>query len=77
MNHKLFEGLFKIGLTFAETGLFEGELLRSLAKPERYPAYFTLLCKLLAITPLLSMYWDGQLKKKGVYEKCFARPYVK
>jgi hypothetical protein len=75
-NRKLFEKLFELGQMLATTGQFEMTSLRTLARPERYPAYLGLLFKLLGKTPLLSMYWDSQLKKNGVYEQRFAQPFI-
>jgi multimeric flavodoxin WrbA len=76
MNQKLFSGLFQIGLTFAQTGQFDGDLLHKLAKPERYPAYLGPFFRLLMLIPGLNIYWNNQLKENGVYEKRFARPFV-
>jgi multimeric flavodoxin WrbA len=75
MNQKLFEALFLIGKTFGETGQFDPELLRNLAKPERYPAYLAPVFRLLV--KMFDSYWDGQLKQNGVFEKRFAMPYSK
>jgi len=75
-NRKLFRALYQIGLAFAETGQFDPQLVRHLAKPERYPAYLAPVFKLFVKTSLASFYWDNQLKANGVYEQRFARPYA-
>ena len=75
-NAALFNTIQQIGRQFGTTGQFDPILLRTLAKPEHYPDYLVPLFKLLARTPLLSFYWDGQLKKNGVFERRFARPYA-
>jgi len=76
MTRKLYTGLRQIGLTFAQTGRFDPDLLRTLAKPEWYPAYLAPVFKLFIKTPMATFYWDGQLKKNGVYDQRFARPYA-
>jgi hypothetical protein len=76
MNHKLFESLYNLGRDFATSGYLNADLLQTLAKPERYPSYLIPMFKLLTKTPLLSFYWDGQLKENGVYDQRFAQPYV-
>ena len=75
-NAALFNTLQQIGLHFGETGQFDPTLLQTLAKPEHYPVYLVPLFKILARTPLLSSYWDAQLKKNGVFQQRFARPYA-
>jgi multimeric flavodoxin WrbA len=75
MTRKLYTGLHQIGRTFAQTGRFDPDLLRTLAKPEWYPMYLAPFFKLFVKTPLATFYWDGQLKRNGVYEQRFARPY--
>ena len=75
MNRKLFSALFQAGKTFAETGRLDPAILRSLARPERYPAALAPVFKLFVRTPLASVYWDSQLKENGVFEQRFARPY--
>jgi hypothetical protein len=75
MNRKLFESLQAIGKTFAGSGKFDPDLIRALAKPERYPALMTPLFKVLLLFPIANKYWDDVLKQNNAYEKRFARPY--
>ncbi len=76
MTKKLFESFFQIGKSFGETGRFDPVLLQALARPEKYPFFLGPVFKLLSLTPLLSFYWDGQLKQNGAFEKRFAKPYA-
>jgi len=76
MNRKLFDRLNEIGRGFAESGRLNPALLADLAKPERYGKGLIPLFKMLSLTPLLSFYWDGELKKNGAYNRRFARPYA-
>jgi len=75
MTRRLYTGLHQIGRTFAQTGKFDPAQLRALARPEWYPAYLAPFFKLFLKTSWASFYWDGQLKKNGVYDQRFARPY--
>lgn len=76
MNRKLFDQLFALGQGLRAAGRFDLDAVRKLAGRERYPAYLIPLFKVLSKTSLLATYWDGQLKKNGVYEQRFARPFV-
>jgi len=76
MNRKLFDQLIALGRSLRTTGQFPPDAVQKLAKPERYPAYLIPVFKLLVKMPLLSMYWDNQLKANGVYEQRFAQPFV-
>jgi hypothetical protein len=76
MNRKLFTLLYQVGETFGRTGEFDSVLLRQLSRPERYSKLKVLLYRLLLKTRFGHFYWDNQLKKNGVYERRFARPYA-
>jgi hypothetical protein len=76
MNRKLFLGLRVLGRGLALNGLLDHANLVQLSKPERYPAILTPVIKLLSRTPLLSFYWDKQLKDNAAYEKRFDKPYI-
>jgi hypothetical protein len=75
-NAKLFNALQGLGKGFAQTGSLNPDLLKTVAGTERYAPIFVSLFKLLSRLPLLSMYWDSQLKENGVYEQRFAQPYA-
>jgi multimeric flavodoxin WrbA len=51
------------------------EKLARLAKPEQYPAIVVPVMKLLLRLPIAQSYWNNQLKKNGVYDQRFARPF--
>ncbi len=74
MTRDLFAAFEQLGRGFGETGQLDADLLSSLAKPERYPAYMAPVFKVYARLPAASFYWDGQLKQNGAYERRFARP---
>lgn len=75
MNRKLFEGLEALGRDLGETGQFDPEKLKKLAKPERFPRILAPIFKLILKLPALQQYWNMQLKKNGAYEQRFARPF--
>lgn len=77
MNQKLFTGLVDLGAGLAQTGTLDPEKLHNLAKPEHYPRAISPLFKLVLKMPVMQSYWNNQLKKNGVYENRFARPFEK
>ena len=76
MNRKLFDAVHALGKNFGENGMFDASMLKKIAGREKYPGYLVPVFKLLSKTPLLNFYWNMQLKKNGVYDKRFDRPYV-
>ncbi len=75
MNRRLFDGLQTCGADLAQQGRFNPKTLKDLAKPEKYPKVLAPLFKLFLKLPLAQGYWNSQLKKNGVYDQRFARPY--
>ncbi len=75
-NRKLFGQFHQLGQKFAAQGKLDSTLLRSIATPERYPAWMIPIFKLAIKLPVFNFYWNGQLKRNGVYDQRFARPYL-
>ncbi len=75
-NRKLFALLNVLGRGLAESGQFDAALVKKLAGQERYPAYVVPLVRLILKLPIVNMYWNQELKKNGVYEQRFARPFA-
>jgi len=75
MTGKLYQTFYDLGKTFGAEGRFDPALLQSLVNPERFPGYMALIMKALIGLPVISSYWDSQLKENGVFEQRFARPY--
>jgi FMN-dependent NADH-azoreductase len=75
MTQGLFDKLREIGRLFSETGQFDAELLKRLSKPEQFPKAANFLMKLFSKTKMAEFYWDMQLKKNGVFDRRYARPY--
>jgi multimeric flavodoxin WrbA len=76
MTQKLFNTFYQIGKNFGKTGQLDPELLRGLAKPEKYPAILAPFFKMFVRLPIASFYWDRQLRQNGAYERRFAMPYM-
>jgi len=77
MTRKLFKSFYQLGKTFGETGKFDEQIMRKLAKPERYSKFGLLAFKLLDKIGLTKFYWAKMLKENDAYEKRFAKPYAK
>jgi len=72
---KILTVVYAIGSIFGTSGAFDKILIERLAKPE----YLGLCAKILMrlIVPVINKYyWTVQLKKNGVFDTCFARPYA-
>ncbi len=76
-TRKLFESFYQLGQIYGETGLFDGELVHTLAQPERLPGLLAMLFKLLVKTRFFTSYWDNMLKENDAYEKRFDKPYAR
>lgn len=74
-NSKLFAMLQQLGADLALKSHFEPSHLNQLAKPERIPRLLVPLIWLFLKWPATQSYWDNQLKKHGVYDDRFARPF--
>jgi hypothetical protein len=75
-NVKLFAALRKLGQGLALEGMLDPEMLDEVAGVERYPRILAPVFKIFTRTRMASWYWDSQLKKNGVYEERFAKPYA-
>jgi hypothetical protein len=72
MTRSLFNGFRRLGQGFGATGGLDEELLRTMAGRERIPKLALVAAS--KISELL--YWNPQLRKNGVFEQRFARPYA-
>jgi len=75
MNKKLYRSFFELGKSFGETGEFNDQMVRKLAKPKRLTR-----CNVLFWKPLYKInnivYWDKLLKENSAYKKRFNKPYA-
>ena len=74
-NRKLFRSLNALGLQLANEGVFKPETIRSLVSIEKIPAIAAPITKLI-VNIFVKKYWDVQMKKNGVYETRFDKPYL-
>jgi multimeric flavodoxin WrbA len=77
MNKKLFDGLHSLGNDLANGEALNPDTLSSIAKPESFPKVLAPVFKLFLHLPIAHSYFDGMLKKNGVYERRFDRPFEK
>jgi multimeric flavodoxin WrbA len=72
----LFDALQSLGRDFASVGQLNAETLRTITRPERFPAILGPVFQVLLRTPIGHAYFDSMLKQNGVYERRFARPFM-
>ena len=74
-NRKLFTALQSLGRGLATEGRLDPQALRDVAGVERYPALLAPVFRLFVNTAWATGYWDEQLKRNGVFERRFDRPF--
>ena len=72
----LFADLQALGSSLAREGRLDPKILARVAKPESIPSAMAWFFQLALRLPVAHSYFDGMLKKNGVYEKRFDRPLV-
>ncbi len=75
LNRRLFMAFACLGRHFGVTKEFHPITMRKLAGKDRLSAFGRGMFRLLIATGLADMYWNQQMKKNGVYERRFDRPY--
>lgn len=75
-NKKLFRQMESIGRTYASKGIMDLNLKKEYEKSEHLSKGIQLLFSIFSLIGLTNYYWDFNLKKNGVYEKRFAKPYM-
>jgi len=76
-NRRLFENLQAIGSSLAKNGNFDTAALKTIAHPEQFPRMLGPVLQLFVHLPIAHSYFDGMLRRNGVFEKRFARPFVR
>jgi hypothetical protein len=76
MTRSLFEDLHALGAGLACDGHLDSAALRRIATPERYPSYLWPIFQVFLRLPIAHSYFDNMLKKNGVYERRFERPFA-
>ncbi len=73
---KLFGQLGQLGGELARDGRFAPATLAKVAGPERLPAAFAVMYRLVVKLPVVQFYWNSQLKKNGAWDRRFDGPYA-
>ena len=76
-TQSLFEELRALGAGLAKDGKLDPQVLAQIAAPERYPVILDPVFRIFLHLPIAHSYFDGMLKKNGVYERRFATPFAK
>ncbi len=72
----LFADLQAVGVSLAREGRFDPAALARIARPERFPAILGPVFQVFLRLPMAHAYFDDMLKKNGVFEQRFARPFL-
>ena len=76
MTRTLFANLHALGAGLAADGRLDPQILKTIAKPERYPAILGPVFQVILRLPFAHAYFDNMMKQNGAYEKRFARPFA-
>ena len=72
---KTLRDIQEIGRQFATTGQFDKTLLLNFSRPEKQGLVLKLMMRVV-VHLINRFYWGATLKKNGMYDKSFARPYA-
>ena len=76
MNRKLFDNLQTLGRGLKENGELDPEVLRLVAKPERYPLIFGPLFRAFLKTKMSHSYFDRMLVENDAFDRRNDRPLL-
>lgn len=72
---KFFVNLEELGKKYRETGKLDEELFEKVKRRKKFNSLSLTVAKFFNKIGLLNVYWNHQLKKNGVYDKRFDKPY--
>jgi len=75
MNRKLFTLFYELGVILDREEVFDPNILKKLAPRETMAPWRLGLFKMLQPLGVTNMYWNRQLKKNGVFDERFNRPF--
>ena len=75
-NMDLFIKLNVLGTGFAQSGQLKLSILKSLARPERYPRVLGPLYKWFLNTKMAHTYFDGMLSENVAYDRRNDQPFL-
>ena len=76
MNQKLFDSLQTLGRGLTENGELDPEILRSIAKPERYPLILGPLFRTFLKTKISHSYFDRMLVENDAFDRRNDKPLL-
>jgi multimeric flavodoxin WrbA len=76
MTRSLFANLQTLGAGLTDNGRFDPQVLKAIAKPERFPAILGPVFQVVLRLPFAHAYFDNMLKQNGAYAQRFARPFA-
>ncbi|MCJ7715833.1 MAG: NAD(P)H-dependent oxidoreductase [Anaerolineales bacterium] len=76
MNQKLFDQLQALGIGMRENGQLDSNILKEIARPERYPLILDPIFRLFLRLPISHGYFDRMLHENDAYDGRFNRPFV-
>jgi hypothetical protein len=74
-NKKLWARLQTLGEQLACDGCFHPAELKAIAGTERFSPLAAAMLKVACKLPIAQFYWNGMLRKNGVWERRFSAPY--
>jgi NAD(P)H-dependent FMN reductase len=75
LTRRIFMAFQSLGRHFGVTKEFHPIIKRKLAGRERMSAFGRILFRILKISGISNLHWNKVLKKNGVFERRFDRPY--
>lgn len=75
-SKKTLKGIYEIGGGLGETGRFDRRLIDKYSKPETQALFSRLFMKSF-VKFANKHYWGAELRKNGVFDESFARPYIR
>jgi hypothetical protein len=76
MTKGLFRSFHELGRIFGEKEIFDTRIMRRLGKRDRFSLPVRLLLNLLGVIGFLDSGWNNQLKRNGVFERRYDKPYL-
>jgi len=77
MTRKLYGTMTALGQTFGANRKLDEALVKKLADRERFTGVSLLVARVMMATGFNDFYWNGQLKKNGVWDRRYDQPYAR
>ncbi|MFA9388522.1 MAG: NAD(P)H-dependent oxidoreductase [Prolixibacteraceae bacterium] len=76
MTKKLYANFFELGKYFADSGMFNKQIVKELRNPYRMSVVRRGVFKIMLATGLANFYWNSKLKEHNAYKMRYAQPYA-